>query len=1091
MTDNVISPVGYDEGSIKVLEGIDHIRLRPGMYVGGTDLGALHHLVYEIVDNAVDEALAGRCDRIEIVLQDDNIVTVADNGVGIPVGVNRETGLSTLEVVFTKTGAGGKFDNSAYKVSGGLHGVGAAAVNALSERLVAEVYRDGKLWRQEFSRGRPLTPVTAVRDMLPGESTGTVVTFQPDFTIMQPNDFSYETLLRRFREIAFVNRALTITLRDERVHPFPQEMTFYFDGGLGSYVRYLNRNREALHPVIHVQREVDVAAEGEAPRMIDIEVAFQYTDAGSVTEIAFANTIITPDGGTHLTGLRSAITGAINRYARKTGMLKEKDANFSGRDTLEGITAVVSVKLPNPSFGGQTKEKLINPEVQGVVSGVVTEAFNEFLDVNAREAKRIVEKCMLSMRAYEAARKARDLVRSGPSLLESSSLPGKLADCSQHGAGAEIFLVEGDSAGGCFSGDTRVALADGRALSFLEIIEEQKQGKRHFCYTLRHDGMIGLEEIIHPRMTRRSASVVRVTLDNGEQIICTPDHQFMLRDGSYKPAASLSPDDALMPLYRTLSDKSQPGITIQGYEMVWDVRSQTWIFTHKLADWYNRWKKVYTKESGEHCHHIDFNKRNNNPDNIVRLSKDDHLSVHREHVAQTLHREDSIAKWRQTRNSQAYRLKMSKRIRQLRSTLSLRAKKQWANPEYKEFMRMSWLAFYASNPEYRQANEARLYTAQKLYWSEAENRQTQSQRVKRYFAENEAARIKASERSREQWQDEKLLEWRRAKTSEQWTPDFKTRRRLALQETYYRKTMEALKSIHLRMGFVSLPDYQELRLRSRDKTLLRFDKFIDRYFDGDESRAIQAVELFNHRVISVESLDERIDVYDIEVPNTHNFALESGVFVHNSAKQARDRHFQAILPLRGKILNTERARLDKMLDNNEIKALIAALGTGISEDMDVSKLRYHRVVLMTDADVDGAHIRTLLLTFFFRHMHPIIANGHLYIAQPPIFRLQHGKDARYFYPEAGKSENEILQAALAGFKDPDKVKVSRYKGLGEMNPEQLWETTMDPTRRAMLQVTIDDAAEADHVFDMLMGSEVPPRRKFIQAHARSVRNLDV
>jgi DNA gyrase subunit B len=658
MTDNPISPAAYDEGSIKVLEGIDHIRLRPGMYVGGTDLGALHHLVYEIVDNSVDEALAGRCDRIEVVLQPDNIVTVADNGVGIPVGINRETGLSTLEVVFTKTGAGGKFDNSAYKVSGGLHGVGAAAVNALSENLRVEVWRDGKVWQQLFSRGRPLSPVTAIRAMEPGEPTGTIVTFQPDFTIMQANDFSYDTLLRRFREIAFVNRGLTITLRDERVHPFPQEMTFYFDGGLGSYVRYLNRNREALHPVIHVQREIDVAAEGEQPHMIDIEVAFQYTDAGSVTEIAFANTIVTPDGGTHLTGLRSAITGAINRYARKMGMLKDKDANFSGRDTLEGITAVVSVKLPNPSFGGQTKEKLINPEVQGAVSSVVTETFNEFLDVNTREAKRIVEKCMLSMRAYEAARKARDLVRSGPSLLESSSLPGKLADCSQHGAGAEIFLVEGDSAGG-------------------------------------------------------------------------------------------------------------------------------------------------------------------------------------------------------------------------------------------------------------------------------------------------------------------------------------------------------------------------------------------------------------------------------------------------SAKQARDRHFQAILPLRGKILNTERARLDKMLDNNEIKALIAALGTGISDDMDVSKLRYHRVVLMTDADVDGAHIRTLLLTFFFRHMHPIIASGHLYIAQPPIFRLQHGKDARYFYPEAGKSENEILQSALAQFKDPDKVKVSRYKGLGEMNPEQLWETTMDPNRRSMLQVTIDDAAEADHVFDMLMGSEVPPRRKFIQAHARNVRNLDI
>lgn len=658
MTDNAIPPRDYDESSIRVLEGIEHIRLRPGMYVGGTDARALHHLVYEIVDNAVDEALAGRCDQIEVVLQEDNVVSVVDNGVGIPVGINRETGLSTLEVVFTRTGAGGKFDSSAYKVSGGLHGVGAAAVNALSEQLSAQVYRDNTLWEQQFSRGRPLTHVTAIRALEPGESTGTVVTFKPDYTIMQQNDFSYETLLQRFREIAFVNRGLTIRLRDERVKPFPHEMTFFFDGGLGSYVRYLNRNRTALHPVIHMQREVDVAADGEAPRTIDIEVAFQYTDAGSVTEIAFANTIITPDGGTHLTGLRSALTGAINRYARKTGILKDKDANFSGRDTLEGITAVVSVKLPNPSFGGQTKEKLINPEVQGAVSSVITEAFNEFLDTNAREAKRIVEKCMLSMRAYEAARKARDLVRSGPSLLESSSLPGKLADCSQHGAGAEIYLVEGDSAGG-------------------------------------------------------------------------------------------------------------------------------------------------------------------------------------------------------------------------------------------------------------------------------------------------------------------------------------------------------------------------------------------------------------------------------------------------SAKQARDRHFQAILPLRGKILNTERARLDKMLDNNEIKALISALGTGISDDFDVTKLRYHRVVLMTDADVDGAHIRTLLLTFFFRHMQPLISNGHLYIAQPPLFRLQHNKDARYFYPEAGKGENEILMSALTNFKDPDKVKVSRYKGLGEMNPDQLWETTMDPARRSMLQVTIENATDADQVFDMLMGNEVPPRRRFIQTHAKSVRNLDV
>lgn len=664
MTDDMItlaqpaSAMHYDDDSIKVLEGLEAVRLRPGMYVGGTDVRALHHLVYEIVDNAVDEALAGRCDHIVVTLYDDDLVSVADNGVGIPVGMNKKLNKPNLEVVFTVLHAGGKFDNNAYKVSGGLHGVGASAVNALSETLTAQVYRDGKLWEQTYSRGAKTTEVTPVRPLEPGEGTGTVITFRPDFTIMEPNHFDFTTLEKRFREIAFINRSLMISLRDERARPFPRELTFYFEGGLHSYVRWENRSKQALHPVVHLEKEVELTPDGKAPYSVSVEVAFQYTDSASSNEIAFANVINTTDGGTHLTGLRSAITGVINRYARKAGYLKDKDANFSGRDTLEGITAVVSVKLPNPAFESQTKVKLINPELQGVVSSVVTEGFGEFLEVNSREAKRIVEKCMTSMRAWEAARKARDLVRSGPSLLESTSLPGKLADCSQHGEGAEIYLVEGDSAGG-------------------------------------------------------------------------------------------------------------------------------------------------------------------------------------------------------------------------------------------------------------------------------------------------------------------------------------------------------------------------------------------------------------------------------------------------SAKQARDRHFQAILPLRGKILNTERARLDKMLDNNEIKALISALGTGIGEELDTSKIRYSKIITMTDADVDGAHIRTLLLTFFFRHMPQVILGGHLYIAQPPLFRLQHNKDIRYLYPAAGQHETQILSRGLAEFKDPDRVKVNRYKGLGEMNPDQLWETTMDPGQRTLLQVTIDDAAEADHVFDMLMGSEVPPRRRFIQTHARNVRNLDI
>ncbi len=646
------------DADIRYLDPMEHVRTRPGMYVGGVDSKALHHLVYEVVDNAIDEALAGRCDHIVVTLHDDNVVSVADNGGGIPVGINQDTGRPTVEGVMTKIGMGGKFGSGAYKVSGGLHGVGVSAVNALSEEMRTMVFRDGYVWEQIYRQGRPATDVTRLRKMNPGENTGTIQTFKPDFNVLEPNPFSFDILAQRFREMAFVTRRVTITLRDERVRPLPREITFYFEGGLRSFVRYLNGNRSSLHEPVYVERDIEITPEGKAPYIIGVEIAFQYSDSSNVTELSFANTINTPDGGTHLTGLRSAITSVINRYARKAGLLKDKDPNFSGSDTLEGLTAIVSVKHPAPSFESQTKVKLINPEVQGAVSQVISDAFNEFLELNPREARKIVEKCSTSMRAREAARKARDLVRSGPSLLESSTLPGKLADCSQKGGDSEIYIVEGDSAGG-------------------------------------------------------------------------------------------------------------------------------------------------------------------------------------------------------------------------------------------------------------------------------------------------------------------------------------------------------------------------------------------------------------------------------------------------SAKQGRDRHFQAILPLRGKILNTERARLDKILDNNEIKALISALGTGIGEDFKTDNLRYGRVIVMTDADVDGSHIRTLLLTFFFRHMQPLIQEGHLYIAQPPIYRLKNGKDIEYVYPDSGLGEADILNRALKKYSQPDKLHVQRYKGLGEMNPDQLWETTMDPARRTLLQVTIEDAAEADRIFDMLMGSSVPPRRRFIQTHARSVRNLDI
>lgn len=650
--------LAYTEENIQKLDPIEHIRLRPGMYVGGTDSSALHHLIYEVVDNSIDEALANRCDRIEVTLLPGNSVRVEDNGVGIPVGKHKTEKVSTLELVMTQVGAGGKFDDRAYKVSGGLHGVGLSAVNALSANFLAEVRRDGWLWSQSYEAGKPVSKVKKVRRLRKNERSGTCQTFTPDFSIMDRNEFDYDILLRRFREMAFVTRSVHITLCDERDNEQPREISFYFQGGLRSFVRHLNWQRSALHQPVHAERDVEIAPEGKAPFVVSVELAFQYTDTPNVTELAFANTIATPDGGSHITGMRTALTSVINRHARKSGLLREKEANFSGSDTLEGLTAVISIKHPDPQFESQTKVKLLNPEVQGAVSQVLSEAFQEYLDVNPRVARRIVDKCMTSKRAREAARKARDLVRSGPSLLESSTLPGKLADCSSHGPESEIYIVEGDSAGG-------------------------------------------------------------------------------------------------------------------------------------------------------------------------------------------------------------------------------------------------------------------------------------------------------------------------------------------------------------------------------------------------------------------------------------------------SAKQGRDRHFQAILPLRGKILNTERARMDRVLDNNEIKAMISALGIGISDELDVGKLRYGRVIIMTDADVDGSHIRTLLLTFFFRHMRCLISNGHLYIAQPPIYRLAQGKKIEYVYPSAGKNDAELLSDALKRRKNPDSVRISRYKGLGEMNPDQLWETTMDPGARTLLQVTIEDAAEADRVFDMLMGSSVPPRKRFIQTYARNVRNLDV
>ena len=623
----------YDESQIQVLEGLEAVRKRPGMYIGSTSSRGLHHLVYEIVDNSIDEALAGFCKNIEVTINEDNSITVIDDGRGMPVGIHPKMGKATVEVIMTVLHAGGKFGGGGYKVSGGLHGVGASVVNALSEYCEVTVTREGFIWQQKYSRGNVLCDLTKIGE---SEGHGTKVLFKPDHEIFEETEYDFEVLANRLRELAFLNKGIAITLIDKREEERIEK--YHYEGGIKEFVSYLNRNKEVLH-------ESPIYVEGEKDGII-AEIALQYNDGYNENLYSFANNIDTIEGGTHLSGFKSALTRAINDYAKRFGHIKENDKNLSGDDAREGLTAVISVKISEPQFEGQTKTKLGNSEVRGVVDSIVAEGVSVFLEENPAVGKIIIDKALMAARARDAARKARELTRK--SVLERSTLPGKLADCSSKDPmECEIYIVEGDSAGG-------------------------------------------------------------------------------------------------------------------------------------------------------------------------------------------------------------------------------------------------------------------------------------------------------------------------------------------------------------------------------------------------------------------------------------------------SAKQGRNRKFQAILPLRGKILNVEKQRLDRILNSDTIRAMITAFGAGIGKDFDEEKLRYNRIIIMTDADVDGAHIRTLLLTFFYRYMRPLIDGGHVYIAQPPLYKVSKGKREEYAYSD------EELDKILEGFGGKDSsINIQRYKGLGEMNANQLWDTTMDPEHRILLKATVEDAIAADEIFTILMGKEVAPRKKFIQTHAKT------
>ena len=1074
-----MTTTNYGADQIQVLEGLEPVRKRPGMYIGSTGPKGLHHLVYEVVDNAIDEALAGYCSHIEIDINADGSVTVVDNGRGIPTDIHPTTGKSALETVLTVLHAGGKFGGGGYKVSGGLHGVGVSVVNALSAWVEVKVWRQDQEHFQRFEQGNPIGILEATPNT--EHPTGTQVSFLPDTEIFKDGiEFDYQTLAGRLKELAYLNAGVRITFGDRRPQSLREE-AFYYEGGIREYVTYMTAEKTPLHNDI-------IYTSGEK-NDVQVEVALQWcVDSYSDTLLGFANNIRTIYGGTHLEGLKAVLTSTLNSVARKRNKLKDGESNLGGENIREGLTGVISVKVPDPEFEGQTKTKLGNTEVRGIVDTLVGEALTEFLEFNPQVADSIIEKAVQAFKAAEAARRARELVRR-KSVLESSTLPGKLADCSSKDPSeSEVFIVEGDSAGGCFSGDTLVALSDGRSLSFQELVAEEKQGKQNFCYTIRRDGSIGIEKIVNARKTKANTQVIKITLDNGESIVCTPDHKFMLRDGSYKPAAELTPDDSLMPLYRKISSTKETGITIDDYEMVWSPRSDSWLFTHLVADWYNRWQGIYEAKENQHCHHIDFNKRNNNPDNLIRLSPEEHLAIHRQHIDKTLHRPDVVEKCRQIRQSAEFRQKMSQRMQEpeTRAILSEQAKAQWQDQEYKKAMKENWRRFYDSNEEYRQRNSAQLNQSQQQYWSQSENREAQSQKVQQYFETHPEARQQNAEKAIQQWNNPELKEWRREKTKEQWTDDFRAKRRAALHQTYYRKTLAALKQVEIERGCCDIAAYNHYRIATKDKSLLRFDRFCERYFDNNENLAKEAIANYNHRIVKIEPVTETYDVYDIEVPHTHNFALASGIFVHNSAKQGRDRRFQAILPLRGKILNIEKTDDAKIYKNTEIQALITALGLGIKGDeFDLASLRYHRVVIMTDADVDGAHIRTLLLTFFYRYQRDLVDQGYIYIACPPLYKLERGKNHFYCY-----SDRE-LQEQISQFPPNANYTIQRFKGLGEMMPQQLWDTTMNPESRTMKRVQIEDAVEADRIFTVLMGDRVAPRREFIETYGTKLNLTDL
>lgn len=1077
---------GYGKGSIQVLEGRDAVRLRPGMYIGGTSKAGLHHILYEIIDNSVDEFMNGHGSCIEVTLHEDGkTLTVNDDGRGIPVDIEESTGKSSLEVVFTKLHAGGKFDQSSYKGSGGLHGVGSSVTNFLSETLVARVRRDEKIYEISFDQGIPLGPVEEVgtySKFSSHHSSGTEVTFKADGEVFPETTYDPEVIAERLEIKTYVNPGLKVVFIDQ-VNDETHE--YQHDEGITEYLQELVKRSksEPIHTL-----PISVKGTSKKGDTVRYEMVFQWTDDTSDDIHSFVNSIPTKDGGTHEAGYREGLAKAVRSYLDTSDSVPKR-LDIRSEDIREGMKAIVNIFIEGElQFQSQNKVRLNNPEIKPALTNAVKMQVEQFLFNNTETAEKIAKRIVAAAKARQAARTAKKKITSKARSAKKITLPGKLSDCSSDDPSeCEIFLVEGDSAGGCWSSSTRVSLADGRHLNFLELIEEQEQGIQNYCYTIKDDGTIGIEKILNVRKTKSNAKIVSVRLDNGSDLRCTPCHPFMLRDGTYKRADELTPTDSLMPL-RLRKSSHEEGDWMKGYEMAFDPEKSAWVYVHHIADRYNRDQGFYSETLCGHRHHIDFNKLNNNPTNITRMPAQDHLQLHWDNLDKTLHSPETKALAIVTKRTPEFRQYMSDKMKEQSEDLSERAKKQWEDDDYKEFMNNAWKEFYESNEDYRLEVLNRLDKAQQEHWSSEENRKAQSRRTREYFESNPDHRENHKQLAKKQWEDEDLLEWRREETSKQWTKEFRKQRKSTLHKTYYDNTIQGL--YQFKDGNqVDLQAYREWRISNKKKAHLKFETFVERYFDGKKEDAIEAVINYNHKIVSVTPLQTREDVYDLEVPGTHNFALSTGVFVHNSAKMGRNRETQAILPLRGKVLNTEGTDLKKVVKNKELSGVIEALGCGIGSSFDVNHLRYHKIILLMDADSDGHHITTLLLTFFYRHMPELIEGGYIYLAQPPLFRVEWGKER--YWALSDNEKNKIIKKLEK--RGAVKIDVSRFKGLGEMMADTLAETTLDPDSRVLIEVEIPDTLvdETDVAINNLMGKDASERYKMIVNNLNLIDDLDV